>query len=234
MTRNANSPSDGARAKLLQAAAAVIRVRGYAATSVDSLCAAAGVTKGAFFHHFPNKDALAVAALDSWSDLSRMRVAAESYHRFEDPLDRVLGYIDYRIAMLHGAVINLSCLAGTIVSETYQTHPEIRRAAADCMGGHGDDTLLSDLSEAMHRYRLQGAWTAASLDMHIQAVLQGAILLAKAKNSARAAEECVGHLRRYIELLFRQPAPKSGVRRKKKDGQGDGGAPRNLRRRRQA
>ena len=53
-----------ARAKLLRAALGVIRVKGYSATSVDELCAAAGVTKGAFFHHFATKEALAVAAAD--------------------------------------------------------------------------------------------------------------------------------------------------------------------------
>jgi len=57
-----------ARTKLLDAALGTIREKGYAATSVDELCARAGVTKGAFFHYFRSKDALAVAAADHWSE----------------------------------------------------------------------------------------------------------------------------------------------------------------------
>jgi TetR/AcrR family transcriptional regulator, transcriptional repressor for nem operon len=45
-------PPGGARSKLLDAAFSIIRQQGYAATSVDELCARAGVTKGAFFTIF--------------------------------------------------------------------------------------------------------------------------------------------------------------------------------------
>src|SRR5258708_3195859 len=62
-------PSGGARSKLLDAAISIIREKGYAATSVEELCARAGVTKGAFFHLFPTKDSLAVAAAHYWSVL---------------------------------------------------------------------------------------------------------------------------------------------------------------------
>jgi hypothetical protein len=54
-------PKTGARHKLLDAAVLRIRRNGYAATTVDQLCADAGVTKGAFFLHFKSKDALAIA-----------------------------------------------------------------------------------------------------------------------------------------------------------------------------
>src|ERR1700691_2748060 len=127
------SPSGGARSKLLDAAISVIREKGYAATSVDELCARAGVTKGAFFHHFPTKDSLAVAAANYWSELSSSLFAAAPYHRFDDPLDRVLGYLDFRKAMLHGEVAEFTCLAGTLGQEIYETHPDIRYACDACI-----------------------------------------------------------------------------------------------------
>jgi AcrR family transcriptional regulator len=77
------SPSGGARRKLLEAAFSIIRQKGYAATSVDELCARAGVTKGAFFHHFPSKDSLAVAAVNQWTDTTAAFFAAAPYHGFD-------------------------------------------------------------------------------------------------------------------------------------------------------
>jgi TetR/AcrR family transcriptional regulator, transcriptional repressor for nem operon len=52
-------------------------------------------------------------------------------------------------------------------------------------------------------------WSADSLALHTQAVLQGAFILAKAKGGPAVAEESVDHLARYIGLLFAQH-PKRG------------------------
>ena len=198
------STSGGARSKLLDAAVAIIRQKGYAATSVDELCARAGVTKGAFFHHFPSKDSLAVAAANYWQELSGALFAAAPYHRLNDPLDRILGYLDFRKAMLRGDVAEFSCLAGTMIQEAYQTHPDIRLACDATIGGHAA-TVESDIADAMKRYRIRAPWTAESLALHTQAVLQGAFILAKAKGHAAVAEDSIEHLRRYVELLFRRP-----------------------------
>ena len=59
-----------AKDKILDAALMVIRAKGYTATTVDDLCAAGDVTKGAFFHHFKSKDDLAIAAADHWSEMT--------------------------------------------------------------------------------------------------------------------------------------------------------------------
>jgi TetR/AcrR family transcriptional regulator, transcriptional repressor for nem operon len=197
------SPSGGARSKLLDAAFSIIREKGYAATSVDELCARAGVTKGAFFHHFPSKDSLAVAAVNHWSDVTGTFFSTAPYHRLDDPLDRVLGYLDFRKAMLRGDIAEFTCLAGTMVQEAYGTHPDIRHACDASIGGHAAK-VESDIADAMRRYRVHAPWTAESLALHTQAVLQGAFILAKAKGNARVAEASIDHLRRYVELLFRR------------------------------
>ena len=51
-----------ARQKLFEAATDVIRTKGYAATTVDDVCSAAGVTKGSFFHHFESKEDMVLGA----------------------------------------------------------------------------------------------------------------------------------------------------------------------------
>lgn len=192
-----------ARNKILAAALSLIRTKGYSATTVDELCAAAGVTKGAFFHHFETKDALAVAAADYWSDVTGALFAAAPYHDESDPLDRVLGYLDFRKALLKGGVPDFTCLVGTMVQETYDSAPDIRDACGRSIESHAGK-VEADIAEAIERYGIAPDWTAESLALHTQAVLQGAFILAKARGGPAIAASSIDHLRRYIELLFRR------------------------------
>lgn len=193
-----------ARTKLLNAAIEVVRQQGYAATSVDELCKKAGVTKGAFFHHFETKDALAVAAANHWSETTSALFAQAPYHAPADPLDRVLAYIDFRRELLRGAPAEFTCFVGTTVQESFATNDDIRAACKQSIFGHAE-TLVADISEAMRRHNVKGNWTAQSLALHTQAVLQGAFILAKASGNAATAVDSANHLRRYIELLFNRP-----------------------------
>ena len=197
------SARTGLRQKLIDAAVAAIREQGYAATSVDDLCAMVGATKGAFFHHFKSKEALAIAATEYWTESSSTLFEGAPYHAHSDPLDRVLSYLDFRKALLAGTLAELSCLAGTMVQEVYASHPDIARACEACICGHAA-ALEIDIAAAMKRYRIRARWTAASLALHTQAVLQGAFILAKATGDADVASASIGHLRRYIELLFKK------------------------------
>jgi TetR/AcrR family transcriptional repressor of nem operon len=201
-------PKAGARQKLLDAALSLIREKGYSSTSVDDLCTEAGVTKGAFFHHFKSKDALAVAAANHWSEITGVFFETAPYHQHSDPLDRVLGYLEFRKAILTGEIAEFTCLVGTMVQEIYGTNPDIREACEASISAHAAK-VTADIAEAMKRYRIRAPWTAESLALHTQAVLQGAFILAKAKAKAKGgaaiAAASIDHLHRYIELLF-QPA----------------------------
>ena len=194
-----------ARIRLLEAARDVIRQKGFAAATVDDLCAEAGVTKGAYFHHFESKEALGVAAADFWTETTSALFASAPYHEPDDPLDRVLAYLDFRKAIIEGDPSAFTCLVGTMTQEVFDSHPAIRDACAASIFDHAA-TLEPDIEAAMEmRGILNEGWTAKGLARHTQAVLQGAFILAKATGDAELARESVVHLKRYIELLFDKP-----------------------------
>jgi TetR/AcrR family transcriptional repressor of nem operon len=197
-----------ARDRLLDAALRVIREKGYSATTVDDLCAGAGVTKGAFFHHFRSKEDLAVAAAAHWSAVTSALFAAAPYHAPEDPLDRVLAYLEFRAALVRGTAAEFTCLAGTMAQETFATAPAIRDACHASIAGHAA-TLEPDFAAAIDRYGAPADVDAKSLALHTQTVLQGAFVLAKAANDAAMVLDAIAHLRRYLELLFPRPSART-------------------------
>ena len=132
-------PHGQARTAILEAASAVIRAQGLHATTVDDLCAAAGVTKGAFFHHFASKEELAVAAARHWSQTTGARFAGAPYHDREDPADRVFGYLDFRASLISGTPADFTCLVGTMVQEAFDTNPAVpRRVRGEHLRSCGD------------------------------------------------------------------------------------------------
>ena len=197
-----------ARQRLLDAALGEFRTRGYAATTVDDLCRAAGVSKGAFFHHFASKEALALAAVEYWNTYTGQLFAQSSYHALPDPRDRVLAYIDLRGQLLRGELAQFTCLLGTLVQETYESHPALRAACRAGIEGHAD-TLVQDIAEAKKKYAAKATWSPESVALYTQVALQGAFVLAKAQDGLDVAADAVAHLRRYIELLLPVTSAKS-------------------------
>ncbi|WP_437510596.1 TetR/AcrR family transcriptional regulator [Sorangium sp. So ce1099] len=189
------------RSQLVDAAIRTIRAKGYVATRVEDVCEAAGLTKGSFFHHFKSKEDVALAAAERFAALADSRFAAAPYASATDPLERLLGYVDFRIAILRGALPDFTCLLGTMVQETYGTHPAIRAACDKHISAHAA-SVAQDIAAAKTRYAPEARWSADGLALFTQAVLQGAFVLAKARGGRDVAAECLGHLRRYLELLF--------------------------------
>jgi TetR/AcrR family transcriptional repressor of nem operon len=196
-----NTAPHESKTKLMEAAWRAIRTEGYAATTVDDICRQAGVTKGSFFHHFKTKDDLALAAIAHWESMTGEFFAKAPYHSHPDPLDRLLGYVEFRASILGGELSDYTCLLGTLVQETYASHPQLREACDRGMASH-IDALIGDIEAAKQRYAPRASWTAPSVGYFIQSVLQGSFIYAKATQDAATVRESLDHLRRYLNSIF--------------------------------
>ena len=118
------------REKLLAAAEQLMLTKGFVATTVDEICAAAGLTKGGFFHYFKSKEELGKAALDRFCHV-RLKLMQESpSQKKKDPLERVYGWVDFAIEMSKSPMAKNGCLLGNFAQELSDTHPAMRSLCA--------------------------------------------------------------------------------------------------------
>lgn len=188
-----------AREKLMMAASELIRRRGYIATTVDEICAAAGVTKGAFFHHFPSKEALAETCLAAWDQQAMAMIQSAPFQSIHDPIEKLLACIDFFAGLFSNPKVLKSCLAGTTAQEVSESHPALREASQACFA-NGERKFQELLDAACSNRGL--ALDTASLARMWMATIQGSLVLCKASGDESVIANNLAHYKRYIEQLF--------------------------------
>lgn len=217
MTRPTPTPPKR-RERLLEAAQKLMRARGYAATTIDEICAATGVTKGAFFHYFSDKQALGKAALDGFMDAQQRRMRNSAAARETDPLKRVYGYVDFAIKFSRDPACRHGCLLGNFAQELSDTHDDIRALCAQHFSQWAA-MLRRDIEAAKMRHAPRAKFDAASLAEHFIAVLEGALIMGKAKQDMRVVERSLKHFRSYLQSLFeKRVSPRASTTKRRRSG----------------
>ena len=93
------------------------------------------------------------------------------------------------------------CLLGTFAQELSDTHPKIRSKCAARFREWAEG-LKEDLDAAKAAYAPKARWETGSLAEHFIAVVEGGLILAKAKQDQTVIEESLRHFRRYLSSLF--------------------------------
>ena len=200
MTRTARTQSP-TKERLLDAAQALMLSKGFTATTVDEICGSAKLTKGSFFHYFASKEALGKALLERFC-ASGERQHASCCAQERDPLQRVYRYIDSLIRRSHDAAMSHGCLLGTFAQELCDESPQIRQV---CANGFDQWTARfgEDLARAKRQRAPKAAFEPREVAEHLIAVLEGSLILAKAKRQPRIVARHLRHFRVYVETLFR-------------------------------
>jgi TetR/AcrR family transcriptional repressor of nem operon len=209
MVKRRGRDPDATRDKLLKAAFEEIYRRGFQAASLDIILAKAGVTKGALYHHFPDKASLGYAVVDEvvkglllerWGVLEPLS---------GDPLTALQGILRRRATSLTPREVELGCPLNNLAQEMSPLDQRFRRrvsatfdiwteaVAKDLAGGQAKGTVRKDVD-------------ARKIAAFVVASIEGSFGLAKGAQSAAMLRSNLEVLSSFLESL--RPTPKKGTK----------------------
>lgn len=188
-------PMPTVRDRILLAARDLILSKGFSAMTVENVCAAAGVTKGGFFHHFGSKEALGEAALAKfWLDAAE-RQGKAGFQNANSCLDYVIGYLDHAILDYQDPVTRQGCMLAIFTMELADTNPLLYGISARHFQSWR--TELIGMFEKLRDEQALTDFDAIAWSELFIATLEGALLLSKSSNDT-------GVLVRALTLYKRQ------------------------------
>jgi AcrR family transcriptional regulator len=104
---------DHTRRKLVKKSAALMRRHGFAASGVDAIARAAGLTSGAFYRHFEGKDDLLAAVVEEGLAVTRGRIATLSPGSEE----QILAFVDAYLSLAHVRHAESGCVLPALAAE---------------------------------------------------------------------------------------------------------------------
>jgi TetR/AcrR family transcriptional regulator, transcriptional repressor for nem operon len=193
------------RDRILDAAETLIMSQGFAGTSIDEILKGAGLTKGAFFHHFKGKGDLARVLVERHAqrDLTMFQeFAAQADAASDDPLERTYVFLEAfeRFASnLEQAAAG--CMYATYTYESMQFEPAIRDFVADALR-RWTSMYVRRFQEVLDRYQPALPVTARQLGEMIASIIEGGLVFQRAYGDMRVTARQSEQFRNYLELLF--------------------------------
>jgi TetR/AcrR family transcriptional repressor of nem operon len=183
---------------LLKSAYDLFLEKGYYAASVDNICKRADVSKGSFFHYFKSKEELGIEVLKWYYAYATNLVMSGSFMKEPDPVKRVFGFIDHTEEVSEQLWGN-GCLLGSFVTDLSASNEKVAAKVSNIFSGLTDrlSKIFYPVAEKNKKV------TAQELAEQYLLIIEGAIILAKAKNDWKKVISAIQNFRNYLELLMR-------------------------------
>jgi TetR/AcrR family transcriptional repressor of nem operon len=173
--------------------------------SIDDVIAEAGLTKGAFFHHFKSKSDLAQASIRRFAETDR-RELDELMNRAErlsrDPLQQLLIFIGLQVeAMAKLNQVYPGCLYAAYCYQSGLLEAAHLGEVAGSMLFWRERVRIK-IEDVLTVYRPRMSVDPESLADHLLVTYEGAFILSKTLNEPKLVAHQLQHFRNYLELLF--------------------------------
>ena len=195
--------------KLLMAAEQRFLQKGYTATTVDEICSSAGATKGAFFHHFPSKEALALTVVEGHGQRRYELLTATPTLQNDDPVARVYAFVDHVIASMMDAE-EPACLTAALTLEMAGVNEKFK-AVCDASFTRLSDFVAGLFDEALESRGVSAGPAPKALADTFIATYQGALVLSRARSDRQVIRVTLGQFRDYLSRVLARPTPAAQV-----------------------
>lgn len=201
----AASKGERTRNRVMDIAYDAIVQKGFAATSIDELVEAAGITKSGFFYHFRDKNDLARMLFDRFlsEDEAIVDTLEERARRLaDDPLQSFLIFLNlYAELMDEMEDLHPGCMVASIAYQEQLFDPSLNKMNVEYLLRMRSrfERWLDDISE---KYDARGDVAAADLADMLTCTVEGAIILSKSLKDERLMGRQMRQYREHIKLLF--------------------------------
>jgi len=189
------------RRKLIGAARSLVLKQGFTGTGIGQICADAGVTKGAFFHHFASKDEIGKGVLADWAAFGMGIYSAACSEPARYPLDHVHRFFDIMIGLARTSPEPLTCVVGMISQELASANPVLREDAATYLGDWTEFARRL-LDEAKAAQPPIVGFDSAEVAWFLNSLWQGSMLAAKTLRDPQIIIKNLERARAHIDGLF--------------------------------
>lgn len=188
------------RQQLLQAAFAEIHEQGFQAASLSRILSKAGVTKGALYHHFPNKHALGMAVVNELIRPSMEEMWQAPMRETDDPIPVLVDAIRQSADWVEGPMIRYGCPLSNLAQEMSPIDEEFRAVLNESF-----EDWQRALADAFRRGQAAGNMNqeinSDQLALMVVATLEGCLNLAKSAQSKEVLMDCGSGLLDYLMSL---------------------------------
>lgn len=188
------------RSRLVGATLRLMMRQGFAATSVDEICAESGLTKGSFFHYFENKQSIGQAALDCFADIGTEVYSPAWEDSSLDPLEQLYLHLDIMVDLAKKDD-PLVCMVGMLSQEMSATNLRMRKACCTHLTTW-TDRVAKMLAAAKRRHRPAVNFDPESVAWMLNSLWQGSMLIAKTRQRQDMVVSNLEHGRAYVRSLF--------------------------------
>jgi len=192
------------RHMIIARTAAVLNQRGYYASSLADVMEATGLEKGGIYHHFRNKDELALAAFDYAIELVWQRLRSSMRSR-PNSADRLVALAEAYRALADDPPLPGGCPLLNTGVQASGTHPALRERARSAM-----DTLVRCIEKIIARGQERGEIRpivegAAYAPLMI-GIIEGGLLFARLYDDSAYVHRAVDQVIRSVDTELRMPA----------------------------